>query len=284
MVEFHQHSVSEWDLHCHSMYSDGTLSPAELASRAKARGVTTLALTDHDTLEGIPELREAANEYGLSVLTGVECSTQWSGYTVHIVGLNFSLDSDSICQMVDFISSGRFVRSQEIARRLERRLGLESVLDKATRIAGKGVVGRPHFAQVLVAESVVNTNEQAFRRFLGAGKLGDVKQQWPSVDEVVSAIVQAGGVAVLAHPGTYKMTRTKLRRLIEVFAEAGGQAVELSTPAHSADFSQWLQAYLNEKGLAASVGSDFHSPNGWVDLGGVRPLDPSSCQPVWSLF
>jgi predicted metal-dependent phosphoesterase TrpH len=278
-----------WDLHCHSSYSDGILSPQALVERASNQGVTTLALTDHDTTAGLPELLSAALDCNLDIVTGVELSTQWAGSSIHVVALNFPLDCETIQRLTIAAEHGRILRAQELAERLEKCLKIPDshsgqLLSQAQQLANGAVIGRPHFAQVLCERGYVANTAQAFKKFLGAGKVGDVKSQWPELVEVVEKVRQSGSVPVLAHPGAYKMTRTKLRRLIETFQSAGGLAVELSTPAHTPDFSLWLTGYLNERGLAASIGSDFHGPSAWSELGASKPLPLKVVQPVWSLF
>lgn len=269
-----------YDLHTHSNASDGILSPEALVSRAKDKGVTHLAITDHDTLAGLDAVSPLADGHELSLIPGIEFSTQWQGRGVHIVGLNFDPQALSLRGAVAQQLDVRAWRAEEIARKLLK-LGMPNALAGAKKYAGNGVIGRPHFAQHLVAEGHVTSVNQAFQRYLGAGKAGDVKNIWLSLDEVVQAITTAGGTAVLAHPIKYKLTGTKLRQLVEAFKEAGGTAIEVISGSQTANDTGNLAALSRRYELYASCGSDFHAPNSpWQELGAFGKL-PSGCQPVW---
>lgn len=216
------------DLHCHSTASDGALSPAALVERATGRGVTHLALTDHDTIAGLAEAEAAAQAQGIILIPGVELSCLWKSRTIHIVGLDFDPGQAGFRQALEQQNENRWARARMIADRLGK-LGVDGLLDKASEAAGGDVPGRPHFAQVLTEAGVVRNAAQAFKRYLGNGKPGDVKAFWPELPEVVRWITEAGGVAVLAHPRKYQLTATKLRELTADFRRAGGQAIEVST-------------------------------------------------------
>ena len=258
--------------------SDGALSPADLIERAVAQGVQTLSITDHDTLGAYRELDVPA---GLEIIPGVEFSCAWSGVTVHIVGLNIDLENGALQAAVQEQEEARIQRAQLIAERLAKR-GIAGMLAAAQAEAGeRRVLGRPDFARALLARGEVTSIQQAFTRYLGAGKIGDVKSQWPELATVVEWIVAAGGVAVLAHPLHYKLTGAKLRRLLAVFIEAGGRAMEV------ANGRQWTRQELDhlrglclELGLQASIGSDFHAENRWTELGCDSSL-VGDCVPVW---
>lgn len=269
-----------YDLHTHSICSDGILRPQAVVSRAKEKGVTTLALTDHDSIDGLGEAALAADELGVNLVTGVEVSCLWSGVGVHVVGLNFDADNSVLTAGLERQQSARARRSEIISERLEK-LGISGALEGARRFAGEGSIGRPHFAKYLVEQGEVASVSAAFKRYLGAGKPGDVKQMWPAVAEAVHWIRSAGGTAVLAHPDKYKMTRTKLRCLLRDFCDAGGQAMEVISGCQEPSITREL-AQLSEKyQLYASCGSDFHSPEqAWQDLGCMAPL-PDDCVPVW---
>jgi len=255
-----QSKIMTVDLHCHSYVSDGSLSPTEVVTRAHGNGVAMLALTDHDTLEGLPEAKATADSLGVRLIPGIEFSSRWSRLGVH-----------------------REARAREIGRKLAKR-GFEGCYEGAAAIAGVGQIGRPHFAKYLVEQGAVKNFQQAFKKYLGAGKAGDVKCHWPEIGNVVEWINDAGGVAVLAHPGHYKLTRTKLKRLVEDFTEVGGKAIEVVSGASQPADSQYHAQLANLFGLKASCGSDFHHPdNRWSDLGRFAPM-PSGCEPVWELF
>jgi predicted metal-dependent phosphoesterase TrpH len=296
-----------YDLHTHSYCSDGQLSPADLVALARRQGVTVLALTDHDTLDGIAEAQQAAlesvdvtaiddsinsltgeednanSDKPLTIITGIELSTQWRGRGIHIVGLNIDIDSPVLQAAIHTQTQTRIQRAETIAQRLEK-AGIKGALAVAKRHAGGGAIGRPHFAQYMVDSGYVGTIPQAFKRYLGAGKVGYVKQCWPDVDEAVKWIVHAGGIAVLAHPDKYDLNRTKLYELLGDFSEAGGQAMEVVSCHQDKSVTLKLARAAEDFSLLASCGSDFHSPkNTWQALGRYSPL-PESCTPVWTQF
>lgn len=275
-----------YDLHTHSYCSDGQLSPQALVELAREKGVTVLALTDHDTLDGIEEAQRAANadtENVLTLVTGIEFSSQWRGRGIHIVGLQVDLSSPVLIAAVKQQTESRIRRSETIAQRLEK-AGIKGALAGAQHYANGGAIGRPHFAQFMVDAGYVANIPQAFKRYLGAGKIGDVKQCWPDVHEVVEWIIQSGGIAVLAHPDKYELTRTKLYNLLQDFVDAGGQAMEVVSGHQDPSVTDKLARAAADFSLLASCGSDFHSPNNsWQSLGHYSPL-PESCEPVWTRF
>lgn len=271
------------DLHCHSTASDGTLSPRELVQRASEMGVSHLALTDHDTIEGLSEARESARPLGLSIINGVELSCVWSRQTIHVVGLDFDHQNPEFLQALAEQHENRWRRARKIADRLARK-DPEPLLQLATEKAGGDVPGRPHFAKALIEQGVVNDMNQAFNRHLGAGKPGDVKAFWPELSEVVRWVVEAGGVAVVAHPRKYRMTATKLRALVTDFKQAGGRAIEVSTSGQQAGDLGFLSELCRREGMWASQGSDFHFPGAsWCELGKIDRL-PAGLDPVWQHF
>ncbi|VUD56587.1 5'-3' exoribonuclease [Thalassocella blandensis] len=270
-----------YDLHCHSDQSDGILSPEALVSRAKAQNVSVLALTDHDTVAGVARAQQQAQVEGLDIIPGIEFSSQWNGRGVHIVGLNIDLASPSLLSAVHQQEQQREERAHQIAEKLES-MGVARAYEGARQHAPEGVVGRPHFAAYLVEQGHCKNIAQAFKKYLGAGKPGDIKQMWPELEEVVQWVLQANGTAVLAHPKKYNMTRTKLCAMVADFKEAGGQAIEVVSgkqlDADTRDIARIAQKYS----LLGSCGSDFHSPGGaWQELGNFPKL-PESIEPVWS--
>lgn len=269
-----------YDLHCHSTASDGVLSPADLVTRAHTKGVTHLALTDHDTVGGLAEAAAVAAELGLQLINGIEISSQWQGINIHIVGLNIDIKASSLATLIESQHRARAERAEEIARRLAK-LGFENCLQGAARYAGGDLLGRPHFARYLVEIGAVSSVNQAFKKYLGNGKAGDVKQGWPEFEQVIQAIKEAGGIAVLAHPLRYGLTITKLRRLLEYFVKHGGQGLEVVSGQQSSNETETLVGLGERFSLYASCGSDFHVPDQpWQDLGGFGKL-PAPCTPVW---
>ena len=274
---------SGFDLHSHSTCSDGRLSPTELVQLAASEGVHTLSLTDHDTVQGIPEARQAAEAAGIGLIAGVEISTTWSGCNVHIVGLNLDINNPVLVEGLQEQQAARQKRAEIIAEKLSS-LGVENFLQKAEAVAKGAELGRPHFAQVLVDEGIVETMPEAFKKYLGAGKKGDVKSLWPTVEKAVEWIKAAGGVAVVAHPLHYKMTNMKRRALLKAFKDAGGEAMEVvSGGQQSRDQTSYMAQLAKEYELAASVGSDFHFPTQWQKPGKTNHL-PETVNPVWMLW
>ncbi len=271
------------DLHCHSRHSDGALSVSELIDRAVERGLDWFSITDHDTLSGQAEAVAKAQAVGLNYVTGVEWSALWAGRSVHIVGLGFDPAHPKSLEAEQFQANARLQRARLIADRLEKN-GFTGVHDWLQRQPPAQSVGRPHFADYLVASGQVRTVQQAFKRFLGAGKVGDVKMHWPDLADVVAWINGAGGVAVLAHPHRYRLTGRKRQLLQEAFADAGGRAMEIGMPGLDGNLRDQLVREAEKLGFLASSGSDFHSDQQhWLSIGSVPAL-PSPAQPVWEVL
>ena len=272
------------DFHCHSHFSDGALSPLELLDLAKARDIQQLAITDHDTVRAYSSRLDAsAAAAGITLVTGCEISCQWQRRSIHVVGLNLDLADPSFSHAMAAQAQTREDRAEKITAVLQR-LGFEVTLPQVRALAGLGVVGRPHFAQQLVATHQMPSMATAFKRVLGAGKPGDIKADWPTLETAVGWITDAGGVAVVAHPMKYNMTLTKLRALLDAFVAAGGQGLEVLTGYQDAQRINTLADLAQRYGLYASAGSDFHQPGQpWAELGRVAAL-PDRCNPVWSLW
>jgi predicted metal-dependent phosphoesterase TrpH len=272
-----------YDLHTHSNASDGVLTPAALVTRAKQRGVTHLALTDHDTVQGLHSAQQQADIEGIQLIHGIELSCLWAGRSIHIVGLNIDVNSAPLQQAIFAQQEARDSRAIEIAKRLEK-AGIPDPLQGARRIAGDAVLGRPHFARYLVEHGFASSINGAFKQYLGAGKPGDIKHQWPDIGSMTAAIRAAGGTPVLAHPAKYELTRTKLRELTATFKEAGGLAIEVVSGQQERNETDALAQIAAQFDLHASCGSDFHMPDQpWQELGSFTPL-PSACKPVWQLW
>jgi predicted metal-dependent phosphoesterase TrpH len=271
-----------YDLHCHSNQSDGILSPEALVSRAKAQQVSVLALTDHDTTAGLQAAELQAQAEGIQFINGIEFSCLWEKRGIHVVALDFDRKNEALVQVVQRQGVLRTQRCEVINEKLER-LGFSGVLERAMHIAGSAdAIGRPHFAQAMVDLSFVSSINAAFKKYLGAGKVGDVKQMWPEFDEIVPAVRDAGGLAVIAHPLKYKMTRAKLCKMIESFVEAGGEAIEVVSGIQRPDQTRDMANIAGRFGLLASCGSDFHAPAmHWAELGKVSAM-PDNITPVWA--
>lgn len=268
------------DLHCHSTASDGALSPQALIEMAQAAGVSCFAVTDHDTDAAYEQIEKVPE--GMTLISGIELSSQWSGVNIHVVGLGFDRQDMRWRQRLADMEQRRRQRGEEIGRRLEK-AGLRDCMAGAQAIAGDRPVGRPDFAQYLVESGQLPSVKRAFDRYLGRGKAGDVKANWPDIAEVCAWIREAGGVPVLAHPQHYGFTRTKLTRLLEAFQTAGGQAMEVYNHGLDPSKISSFQKLAIQSQLAASLGSDFHSPRYWPKIGcDSRAL--GDCQPVWELL
>lgn len=272
-----------FDLHSHTYFSDGALSPEALVERAKERGVSVLAITDHDTIAGVGLAHKAAVKAGIQLIAGIEFSSQWGKGGVHIVGLGVNPDSAGLHKAIHFQELARAARSEAIGERLAR-AGFPGALAGAREIAANGTLGRPHFAQYLVNTGAVKSINAAFKKYLGAGKPADVKYQWPLMEQVIGWIHEAGGIAVLAHPAKYELTRMKVCALVDAFAAAGGDAVEVISGLQPANLTQDLAGIVNARSLYASCGSDFHMPGqSWQELGSFGAL-PENVKPVWNLL
>ncbi len=272
------------DLHCHSTVSDGTLEPEALAARAKANGVELWALTDHDEVGGQDRAIAAAAQAGLPYLTGAEVSVTFAGETVHIVGLGFDPDDARLRQGLLDTRGGRGQRAREMADQLAL-LGIRGAYEGALRFAGNPeLISRTHFARFLVESGVCASTHDVFRKYLADGKPGHVPHRWAALGDAVRWIVEAGGVAVIAHPARCKFSPNAEYALFSEFKAHGGQGVEVVTGSHTtAEYATYADM-AREFGLAASRGSDFHSPHeSRIDLGQLPPL-PAGLTPVWELL
>ena len=272
------------DLHCHSVVSDGTLTPEALAARAAANGVELWSLTDHDEISGQDRAAEAARAHGLKYLTGTEISVTFAGQTVHIVGLGFNAHDPEMLQGLLETRGGREARAREMAAGLAR-VGIQDAYDGALKYVGNPeLISRTHFARFLVESGVCRDTNEVFRRFLVEGKPGYVPHSWASLRHAVQWITRAGGMAVIAHPARYRFTANEEYALFTEFKAHGGRGVEVVTGSHTAAEYVKYAATAKEFGLAASRGSDFHSPDeSHTDLGKL-PYLPGELTPVWELL
>lgn len=269
------------DLHCHSTASDGALSPREVVRRAAAGGVELLALTDHDQLSGLEEARQAAHEAGIGFVDGVEISVSWRGMTVHVVGLGVDARHHALNEGLERVRSGRIERAREMARQLED-AGIAGSFEGAMALADNpAMVSRTHFARYLAQCGRVATTKEAFRHYLVPGKPGYVPHGWARLADALRWIVDAGGRAVLAHPGRYRLSGGAMADLLGEFRAAGGGAIEVVTGSHAPDQYALFGALALQYGLAASRGSDFHGPEEGAELGGLPELD-TRLRPVWA--
>ncbi len=277
-------SILNADLHCHSVVSDGTLTPEVLAQRAKTNGVELWALTDHDEIGGQARALKAAQSLDLPYLSGVEISVTFAQKTVHIVGLGFDTSDPLIKEGLKATRGGREQRAKEMSLQLEK-VGIAGAFEGALGFAGNlELISRTHFARFLVESGVCNDTNEVFRRFLTEGKPGFVEHRWANLKDAVTWIKACKGVAVIAHPGRYGFTPTEEYAFFMEFKSHGGQAVEVVTGSHTPDeYIQYTDMAL-EFDLLASRGSDFHSPSeSRIDLGSL-PWLPGKLKPIWELL
>ena len=272
------------DLHCHSVVSDGTLTPEELAERAHANGVQIWALTDHDELGGQDRARAAASTLGIQYLSGVEISVTWMGHTIHIVGLGIDAAHVGILEGLRRTRDGRGNRAKLMAEQLLK-AGIPGAYEGALLFAGNPeLIARTHFARFLVEQGVCRDTEQVFKNYLVENKPGYVPHLWATLDDAVAWIKAAGGVAVIAHPGRYKLSAMQMDELYKHFKDIGGIGIEVITGSHSPNQYQTYGKIAQHYGFLASRGSDFHDPEeSYIDLGALPHL-PDNLTPVWSLF
>lgn len=276
--------MSVIDLHTHSTCSDGSLRPAELVALAVRNGVGVLALTDHDSVAGLAEAQSAASAAGIRLVPGIELSAVWGKYNIHVVGLHIDADHPELVAGLARQAEARGLRARQIGDRLAER-GMPGAYAGALALASRpDAISRTHFSQWLYAQGHVGSIQQAFDRWLGPGKPAAVPMPWATLAEVVGWIRAAGGQAVLAHPGRYALSRTRLRELLSAFADAGGEAMEVATATEKPDMIQYLARLSVQLGLKASQGSDYHGqPAPWIALGRFPAL-PAVCTPIWTTW
>lgn len=269
------------DLHAHSNVSDGLLPPAEVVSRAHARGCRLFALTDHDDLRGLPLAREVADRLGMRFLPGVEVSVTWRKHTVHIIGLDIDPDNVPLQTGLASVRQGRDQRAVRMADALAR-AGIADTLSGARQYAeNPEMIGRTHFARHLIDRGIAKDMQGVFRRFLAKGKPGYVPHDWAPLADAVGWIRGAGGVAVIAHPGRYEMGRQVMSELVAEFKAAGGEGIEVVSGCHNADDVSRFARLAQDEGLLASAGSDFHATGEGAREPGLLQDLPSGPEPIW---
>ncbi len=273
------------DLHSHSRASDGVLTPAELVQRAKANKVDLFALTDHDEVSGLREARVAAAACGLPMVTGVEISVSWrSDHTIHILGFNFDSDNQTLIDGLAGVRAGRDARARLMGNELDK-VGIHGAYEGALKyVSNPGLVSRSHFARHIVEAGHAKTFGEVFDHWLAKGKPGYVTHVWATLEQAVGWIRDAGGVAVIAHPGRYRVSKNELHELVAEFKAAGGEGLEVLSGSQSPDDTNKVAQLARKYELLASRGSDFHGPGeSWMDIGKMPPL-PEDLMTVWSRF
>ena len=269
------------DLHSHTTASDGQLTPSELVNRAENRQVNVLAITDHDSVDGLQEAHDVIEENGfkLTLINGIEVTTNWLNHEIHVVGVNIDPANEQLLNLISLQKDKRESRAIEMGKRLAK-AKIEGVYEGAKALAGEGAITRAHFARYLVETGVAPTFQKVFDKYLSRGNTGYVPHNWVEIEQAIEAIHQAGGQAILAHPNHYKLSNKWMRRLFTEFKEAGGDDMEVAmgqqSPQMRLQLAMWSKAY----DLLASQGSDFHFVGRWRDLGKALHL-PDMAKPVW---
>jgi len=284
-----QHTLDiKADLHCHSYYSDGTLSPTDVLELAASNDVELLALTDHDSTQGLTEAQQNADKLDIQLIAGVEISVTWQdknnvNHVVHIVGLNIDASNQAL---QDGLAQNCIARSARSAQIIEALLSIQVDIKAAVdkQIPVGGLMTRTHIARALISEGYVKNMDKAFKKYLGKGKRAYVGGHWASLEQAVSWISQAGGVAVIAHPMRYRMSAMRLDSLVQEFKAAGGQGLEVITATQDVNQTARCVQLTKQYDLYASTGSDFHSPQqSWAMLGRCPAL-PTDVTPIWQAF
>jgi len=270
-----------YDLHCHSTHSDGLFEPAAVVARAAERGVDVLALTDHDVVSGVREAQEAAREAGIAFVCGSELSVTWKDITIHVVALRIDPDNAGLIKGLASIRGGRSARARLMADGLAA-IGIAGAYEGAMRfVTNEELVSRTHFARFLIEAGYAKDGKDVFDRYLTPGKPGHVAHEWATLSQAIGWIHAAGGQAVIAHPGRYRVTPTGMRHLLSEFRDAGGDAIEILSPSHTPAQYQEFATHARVLGHRGSCGSDRLGPGeGWMDLGDL-PDFPASVVPVW---
>ncbi len=271
------------DFHCHSTYSDGSYSVKALLDMAKANGGKYIALTDHDTVNGVKEAREYAKSIGLNFFGGVEISVTWEkNNLVHIVGLNIDENNQTLVDNLNNLRSNRFTRGKKIAEKLEK-AGIPGAFEGAMKYCSNiEALSRTHFLRFLVDSGYAKASN-AFDKYLAPGKVGYVPQTWAGLEDAVKWITDSGGIAIIAHPSRYKFTRTKLLRLIDDFKQCGGRGIEVISSSHSKEDAFNIATIANNHDLLCSLGSDFHTLETFRTIKvGINHLLPNEqCKPIY---
>ena len=269
-----------YDLHTHTTSSDGQLSPEELVVQAKACGIDVLAITDHDTTEGITEAGNEAYRQNIKLLSGIELSVSWMDKNFHIIGLNIDPDNKVLMKSIQKTRELREKRAIEIGKRLEKN-GVLNAYHEAREIAGIHTITRNHFARVLIKQGFAINSREVFKKYLVHNKPGFVKTRWIEMNDGIKLIKDSGGEAILAHPMRYNITANWLRKFLADFKNSGGSGIEVVTGSSNADEIRTAASYATRFELLGSAGSDFHGfDNSWIKLGQLAVM-PKSITPIW---
>lgn len=272
---------SKIDLHSHSTASDGTLTPTQLVQRAIDRGLTHLALTDHDSILGVKEAQESAGDK-LNLIPGAELSATWNNNQIHIVGLFLDIENPELNNFLEGQKELRIVRAKEIGRKLELQGFINPYEECKKRAGADASITRGNYARYIVEMGRASDNDEAFSVYLKKGKSCYVKTNWPDIKVAVDAILASGGIPVLAHPRRYDLTNTKLRELMEYFKSCGGLGIEVSSSQMRPSDRDYLASLCEKYDFLASLGSDFHSMGNYRELG-LNLMLPDNLKKVWEV-
>ncbi|MBW8182126.1 RNase RNM [Shewanella nanhaiensis] len=271
------------DLHSHTTASDGMLTPSELVERAIGNGVEMFAITDHDTTAGLAEAHAYNNSHAtpLRLINGVEVSTRWHNHDIHIVALNIDPDDSEFDAFLINQRNLRELRAKEIGERLAK-AGIEGAYEGAKLLAGDAALSRGHYARWLADKGYATSMANVFKKYLARGKTGYVPNNWSDMATAIEVIHKAGGIAVLAHPHGYKLSTKWVKRLVREFKESAGDAMEVVVSQQTVETRSQLIALSLQNELAASLGSDFHFPGSWTELG-KSMYQPPGVNWVWQM-
>ncbi|MFD1384209.1 PHP domain-containing protein [Rhodanobacter aciditrophus] len=276
-----EHPYQHIDLHTHSTASDGKLSPTELVTLAHEQGVSMLALTDHDTIKGLEEAHQCAHGLGMTLINGCELSVAWNKIPLHMVALGFEPDNQALKKWTQRNQTVRLERGRQIADLLVKK-GLPDLYDKAVEEAGESQLGRPHFAKVMIREGIVKDMNKAFDHYLGNKKIGQIRDVWPQLEEIMPELAATDCELVLAHPKRYPVTVTKLKGVLADFKRYGGTAIEVASGHERPDHVRFLERLTREFEFEASAGSDYHGPFGpWTNVGRYTQVHEQEVRPIW---
>ncbi len=271
------------DLHSHSYFSDGVLSPREVVKLASKAECDLFSLTDHDTTDGIAEAQLEANKLNLNLVNGVEISALWRNMAIHILGLGIDINNEILQAGLEHNQKLRKERAEKIALSLWRS-GIKDALEKTQSFSKTDMLTRTHFAQMLISEGYCKDMKAVFRRYLTGKKPGSVRVEWKDFDEIVHWIHAAGGKAFIAHPFRYRMTHTKIKTMLNDFNCVLGDGIEIVTGTSSDEEIQLGNQWAGKYNLLATCGSDFHGwPNQRVCIGNLRDL-PDPKKAVWKFL
>lgn len=248
------------DLHTHSLFSDGTLTPEEIISYAKKLNLSAVALTDHDTTEGIEEFLLAGTKYNIEAIPAIELSASYNGNEIHIVGLFINKNSIALKELISYVAKKRIERNIKMTEKLSK-LGLKISYDELSENAKGSVITRAHYANIMLKKGFALSRNEVFDKYISPGKPGFVEKTLPTAEECISAIKKSGGTAILAHPTLYKMDMSTLEKMCKNLIEFGLDGIETMYSSYSLKQESEIKNLALKLNLKFSGGSDFHGEN-----------------------